>query len=440
MTYQLLIKNGTCLTPAGQVKADVAIKDGTIVEIGEIDSNQADKVIDASGLHVLPGMMDTQVHFREPGNSHKENLETGSKGAILGGITTVFDMPNTSPAITSKERFEDKMQRAKDRMWTNYAFYMGASIEDDKDWRALEQLPGCCGIKIFLGSSTGNLLVDDAAALRRILSQSKRRCAVHCEDETRLKERHHLAVEGAHAKYHPVWRDEETALTATKRIVGIAREFNHPLHILHITTAEEMVFLAENKDICTVEVLPQHLTFTDADYEQLGNYLQMNPPIRAKKHQDALWRAIDQGVVDIVGSDHAPHTKEEKEKPYPQSPAGLPGVQTILPIMLDHVHHGKLTLERLVDLMAHSPNRIFQMKQKGRLVVGYDADITLVDLKAKRTIESSQIASLAGWTPYDKKEVTGWPTHTIIGGNVVMEEDKVVGQPIGRPVEFIDTL
>lgn len=438
--YELVIKNGTCILPAGIIPADVGIKDGKIAAIGNIPLSAGDKVIDANGLHVLPGLIDSQVHFREPGLEYKEDLAHGTKGAVLGGVTSIFEMPNTKPPTTSAEALNDKLSRAAKTAWCNYAFFVGGTPDPDVNWHQLEMLPGCAGIKIFMGSSTGNLLVAEDEAVEHILSQATRRVAVHAEDEPRLTERFALAQEGAHPKYHPVWRDEETALRATKRLLSIARRLGKPVHVLHVTTAEEMQLLSQYKEVATVECLPQHLTFDARDYDTLGTRLQMNPPIRHKEHQDALWEAVRQGVVDVLGSDHAPHTLEEKAKPYPSSPSGMPGVQTIVPIMLHHVNAGKLSLQRLVDLMCYGPARVFQIASKGRLAVGYDADITLVDLKKKHTIHDADMATVSGWTPFHGMTLTGKPTHTIIAGNVVMQEGTVIGAPSGKPVRFIPTL
>lgn len=438
--YQLLIKNGNCVFPSGITKADVAVTNGKIVEIGNLKNKSATTIIDANNLHVLPGLIDSQVHFREPGLEYKEDLAHGTKGAVLGGVTAIFEMPNTKPATITKEALNDKLGRAEKSAWCHYAFFVGGTPDTSVDWHALEMLPGCAGIKIFMGSSTGDLLVEEDQAIENILSQITRRASVHSEDEKRLKERYHLAVEGAHPKFHPIWRDEETAIRSTTRLLNIARKLGKPVHVLHVTTKDEMELLAKYKDIATVECLPQHLTFSDEDYERLGTKLQMNPPIRSKIHQAGLWHAIDQGIVDVIGSDHAPHTLEEKAKTYPNTPSGMTGVQTIVPLMLHHVNAGRITLQRLVDLMCAGPARVFQIAGKGRLAVGYDADFTIVDMKKKHTIRNEDIASVCGWTPYDGMKLQGKPTHTIIQGSIVMQEGEVLGTPCGKPVQFIPTL
>jgi dihydroorotase len=292
-----------------------------------------------------------------------------------------------------------------------------------------------------MGSSTGSLLVADDEGVEAVLRSGRRRVAVHAEDEARLRERLALARESGDVASHPVWRDAETALRATKRLIALARKTGRRVHVLHVTTAEEMALLGEAKEIATVETTPQHLTLAAPDcYRELGTLAQMNPPIREAYHREALWQAVGQGIVDCIGSDHAPHTKEEKARPYPTSPSGMPGVQTLLPLLLDHLAQGRLTLERLVDLTSAGPARIYNIAGKGRMAVGYEADVTLVDLKARRTIRREWMATKCGWTPFEGREVTGWPRATIVRGRVVMREDELIGTPEGQPVRFGETL
>jgi dihydroorotase len=436
--FDLILKGGMAVTPNGIEEADIGVTNGRITAIGALDAGKAGQVIDAKGLHVLPGCIDTQVHFREPGMEHKEDLSTGTAGAALGGITGVFDMPNTKPSTTTPEALNDKLKRAQGRAWVEHAFYLGACAENVEQLAKWERLPGCAGVKLFMGSSTGTLLVDDKQTLLHIAHTSKRRMAVHAEDEERLKERRHLVEGGnATAAMHPVWRDEETAKLATWRLLDIAHAAKRLVHVLHITTAEELEILARYRDIASVEVTPQHLTLAAPEcYERLGNYAQMNPPIRDARHREALWAAVRAGLVDCLGSDHAPHTREEKDKPYPASPSGMPGVQTLVPVMLDHVNAGRLSLLRFVDLVCSGPARLFGLIGKGSIRLGYDADFTLVDLKAKRTITNQWMASRCGWTPFDGMSVTGWPMATIVRGNVVMYEGQLQGQPLGQPFRF----
>jgi len=439
--FDLVVTGGTCVTPSGRAAIDVGVRNGRIAALGDLGGADAAETVDAAGLHVLPGVIDTQVHFREPGLEHKEDLATGTAAAAAGGVTAVFEMPNTDPSTTTAAAIADKLDRAQGRAWCDHAFFVGAAAENAEELATLERLPGCAGVKAFMGSSTGSLLVPDDATLDRVLAHGTRRVAVHAEDESRLKERAALAVEAADVHAHPVWRDVETALRATTRLLTAARRQGRRVHVLHVTTAEEMALLAGHKDLATVETTPQHLTLAAPDcYDRLGTRAQMNPPIREARHRDALWQAVADGVVDVIGSDHAPHTLEEKARPYPSSPSGMTGVQTLVPLLLDHVHAGRLTLERLVDLTAHGPQRIYGIAGKGRLAVGYDADLTLVDLGAKRTIENAWIRSRCGWTPFDGQDVTGWPLATVIRGGVVMREDELLGEPSGTPVRFQETL
>jgi dihydroorotase len=439
--WDLIITGGRVFTPSGLVEADVAVASGRIADIGKLDAAKADEVLDAKGLTVLPGVIDTQVHFREPGLEHKEDLESGTRAAVMGGVTAVFEMPNTSPATIDAAALNEKLTRAEGRAWCDHAFFIGAAAENADKLETLERLPGCCGVKIFMGSSTGSLLVHDDETLRRALKSGCRRVAVHSEDEARLRERFEMIREGGKVSQHPEWRDVETAVRSTKRLLRLAREAGRRIHVLHVTTAEEVPILAAAKDIATMEVTPQHLTLAAPYcYEELGSLAQMNPPIREARHREALWEAIRLGIADVVGSDHAPHTLEEKRAPYPRSPSGMPGVQTLLPLLLDHLNAGKLTLERLVDLTSAGAQRIYNIAGKGRIAVGYDGDFTLVDLKAKKTVEHDWLQSKSGWSPFEGKPITGWPTATIIRGHVAMRDGELLGGPTGRPVRFMETL
>jgi dihydroorotase len=439
-TYDLVLKGGTVVNHDGIALRDIAVKGGRIAGLGGFSPNQAGETIDCSGLHVLPGVIDSHVHFREPGAEHKEDLETGSRAAVAGGVTGVFEMPNTRPLTTSVETLADKVSRASHRMFCDFAFYVGGTRENAKLLAELERLPGCAGTKVFMGSSTGDLLVEDDAGIDLILSQVRRRVAFHSEDEFRLRARKGEQRAGA-ALSHPVWRDAEAARLCTERLVRIARKLGKRIHVLHVSTADEMPLLAANKDLATVEVTPHHLTLLSPEaYERLGTRAQMNPPVRDSHHRDAIWRALASGIVDALGSDHAPHTLAEKAKPYPDSPSGMTGVQTLVPIMLDHVSRGRLTLARFVDLTSHGPGRIFGIACKGRIAEGYDADFTIVDLRKRERITNRWMESRAGWTPYDGVEVTGWPTGTIIRGRRVMWEGDILGEAQGQPIAFMETL
>jgi len=438
-SFDLLIKGATLVNHAGEGLADIGINDGCIAAIGTPIDASAARVLDATGLHVLPGVIDTQVHFREPGLEHKEDLASGGRAAVLGGVTAVFEMPNTNPATTSAGALADKVARARGRMLCDFAFYVGATRDNVELLPELEKLPGAAGIKVFMGSSTGDLLIDDEETLARVLSLISRRAAFHAEDEARLKARAELRRAGDVAS-HSAWRDDEAALAATERLLRLATAAGKRVHVLHVSTAAEMRLLALHKDVASVEVTPQHLTLTaDEAYAALGTKAQMNPPLRSREHQAALWWGVDQGVVDVLGSDHAPHSLEEKSKPYPASPSGMPGVQTLVPVMLDQVNQGRLSLARFVDLTSAGPQRLFGIAGKGRIAVGYDADLTLVDLKAEKTIENEWIASKCGWTPFAGRKVMGWPIGTVVRGHVAMWEG-VLGEPKGAPVRFGEAL
>ena len=433
-SHDLALKNGSVVLPDGTVETTVYVRNGQISAIG--GTADAARVVDCTGLTILPGVIDTQVHFREPGAVENEDLETGSRSAVLGGVTGVFEMPNTKPTTSTPEAIADKLARAKGRMWCDHAFYVGATSDNADQCGELEKLPGTAGIKVFMGSSTGNLLVSDDAMLERVLRSGQRRVAIHAEDEARLLERMGERVEGDPAS-HPVWRDDETALRATQRILHLARKTGRRVHILHITPPAELELISQHRDIATCELTPQHLTLAAEDaYPRLGTFAQMNPPIRSAAHRDGLWHWVTQGMPDVIGSDHAPHTLANKSKPYPASPSGMPGVQTLLPLMLNHVAHHRLTLRRLVDLTSAGPQRLFGLVRKGRIAVGYDADFTIVDLKARWTIEQDWLASRCGWSPFTGETLTGKPIGTIIRGEQVMWDGTLADKATGAPFRF----
>ncbi len=438
-TFDTIYRSGFVVNQDGVGLRDIGVSNGRIAAIGNLGHASAGELVDATGLHILPGVVDSQVHFREPGLEHKEDLESGSRSAVLGGVTAVFEMPNTKPLTTSAETLEDKIRRGRHRMHCDFAFWVGGTRDNADQVAELERLPGAAGIKVFMGSSTGDLLVEDDEGVRSILRNTRRRAAFHSEDEFRLREREGLRIAGDPAS-HPVWRDEIAALKCTERLVRIARETRARIHVLHISTAEEIEFLKDHKDVASCEATPHHLTLEASQYATLGTLLQMNPPVRDTRHRDGVWSGITQGIVDVLGSDHAPHTLEEKSKPYPASPSGMTGVQTLVPIMLDHVNEGRMSIERFVDLTSHGPNRLFGMARKGRIAVGYDADLTIVDMKRRETITNAGVGSKAGWTPYDGKIVTGWPVGTIVRGQRVMWEGEIVTPSTGEPVLFGEAL
>ena len=438
--YDLILRGGSVWTPGGPVDADLAVTGGKTAAILPRGQGSAAEEQDCTGLTILPGVIDTQVHFREPGLDHKEDLASGSLAAVLGGVTAVFEMPNTKPNTDTAEALADKLARAQNRMWCDHAFYVGATAGNADHLDQLEMLPGCCGIKVFMGASTGDLLVSDDPTLARVLASGHRRVAIHAEDEYRMKDREGLRVPGDPSS-HPVWRDDESAMLATQRIVRLATQARRRIHVLHITTPAELEFLGQHKGIASCEVTPQHLTMAGEDvYPRLGTYAQMNPPIRSGQHRDGLWHWVGQGVPDVLGSDHAPHTVEEKAQEYPKSPSGMPGVQTLLPLLLDHVAAGRLSLARAVDLTSAGAVRLFGLVGKGRIAVGFDADYSLVDLKAKWTVEASWLASRCGWSPFEGMQLTGKPVGTVIRGRRVMWEAEVPGVAAGQPLRFQETL
>lgn len=438
--YELVLRNGRVMTPGGLVSTDIGVSNGKIARIGEIFHSEAATIFDAKGLTILPGVIDSQVHFREPGLEYKEDLETGARSGALGGVTCVFEMPNTNPSTITPDLLQDKLNRAAGRMDIDHAFYAGATHENTHLLAEMEAMQGCCGIKVFMGASTGDLLVQDDEGVEAVLRAIKRRAAFHSEDEYRLADRRDLAVTGDWTS-HPVVRDPQAAIQSTERLLRLARKTGKRIHVLHITTAQEMEILARNKDVASVEVTPQHLTLVAPyAYEILKGRAQMNPPIREQHHVDALWRAVNAGIVDVMGSDHAPHTLEEKARPYPASPSGMPGVQTLVPVMLTHVNNGHLSLQRFVELTSAGPQRVFGIVGKGRIAEGYDADFTIVDMERREIMTDSWSKTKSGWTPFDGMEAQGWPVATIVRGQFIMQDGEIVQKGLGKPVKFQETL
>ena len=436
MTFDTIYKGSSIVTHNNIYISDIAVKNGKIVEIGDLSEKKANQTIDLKGYHLLPGVIDTQVHFREPGLEYKEDLNSGTKAAVLGGITGVFEMPNTNPATTNEDALKEKLKLAEGRLFCDYAFYVGGTEDNYLELPKLEKIPGCCGVKVFMGLSIGSLLVSEDNDLDNIVSNINNRASFHCEDQDMLEERIDYQISGdIHS--HEVWRNDEQCFRATQRIVGIARKNKKNILVLHVSTRQEIEFLSKNKDIASVEITPQHLTLNAPEcYNELGSYAQMNPPIRNLEHQKKLWEGINDGTADIIGSDHAPHTKDEKNAEYPSSPSGMPGVQTLVPVMLNHVNAGKLTLERFVELTSYNPSKLFKIKEKGQIAIGFDADFTVVDMNKERVITDDWIVSKCGWTPYNNMEIKGWPIMTIIRDNIVMQDDKI-SDPLGKPMNFV---
>lgn len=439
MRHDLLFRNARLATSGGIFEGDLALQDGKISAIGRVEG-EAERTIDARGLALLPGAIDTQVHFREPGLTHKEDLESGSRAALFGGVTAYLEMPNTDPTTTDEEKLRDKLARADGRSWVHYGFFVGASTENVGRLAEYERLPGVPGIKVFMGSSTGPLLVGDDEALRKVLWAGRKRVPIHAEDEARNRERKALVSEAPHAREHPFLRDAESARLATERILRLSEETGRPVHILHVSTADEPPMIAEAKRRglgTTAEVTPQHLWFTADDYERLGTHLQMNPPIRSKEHREGLWRALEAGIFDVFGSDHAPHTLEEKAKPFPGSPSGMPGVQTLMMVLLRFVQQGRLSLETLVRMACERPASLYGIEGKGRLEVGMDADIALWDLDRTVVFERSMVQSKCGWSPYEGETLAAAPELVVVGGRVALESGEAIGAPSGTMLNFV---
>lgn len=433
----LLIQGGQIVTPTGVVSADLGIRDGVIVA----DADPAKETLDATGLHIFPGVIDTQVHFREPGMTHKEDLESGTRAALHGGVTTIFEMPNTHPATTTPEALQDKLDRAQGRAWVDYAFFVGAATDNIAELPSLEILPGTPGVKIFVGSSTGSLLVPDDVHIRRVFKATRYRTPIHSEDHPRLEARKQLISEHPTAHEHPFLRDAECARLSTERVLRLSAETGHPIHILHLSTADELPLIKaaqqQGTDV-TTEITPQHLWFAAPDcYDRLGTYAQMNPPLRTAEHRAALRQALRDGFFDIIGSDHAPHTREEKDQAYPKSPSGMPGVQTLLPVMITlALREGLIDLPTLARMTSQRPADIYGIKHKGQIAPGFHADLAIVDLEAEWTVEESWLQSKCGWSPYTGERLLGKPVHTVLRGQIAMRDGERFGGTQGRVVEF----
>lgn len=439
MKADLILRGARLVTGRSVFKGDLAVQGERIAAIGDLSAWTAAEEMDCQGLHLLPGVIDTQVHFREPGLEHKEDLESGTRAAVMGGVTSVFEMPNTDPPTTTAERLQDKVNRAKDRTWCDTSFFVGASPENVDQLARLEMLPGTPGIKIFMGSSTGSLLVESDDLLLEVLRNGSRPCPVHSEDEARNRERKSLISEKPHAREHPYLRDAESARLCTERLLRLASEARRPVHVLHISTKDELPLLAGAKAAgmpVTCEITPQHLSLNADLYESMGSLLQMNPPIRSEEHRAALFEAFQAGLFDIIGSDHAPHTLEEKSKPYPKSPSGMPGVQTLLPVMLDWVNKGALDISALVRMTSENPARIYGLRDKGFLSPGGHADLVLVDMDAEWEVTPDWLQSKCGWSPYTGSHLKGRVEHVLLRGSYAVRDRALVGEPRGKSVRF----
>lgn len=440
IAFDTIIRGGSVVSSTGIKVADIGIVGSTIIAVGDLSESSAQRVVLAHNQFVLPGLIDTQVHFREPGMTHKEDLESGSRAAVMGGVTTFFEMPNTLPNTTSAQALADKLDAANGRCWSNYSFFVGATTENAHYLRDLEMLPGTPGIKIFVGSSTGTLLVEAEEVLREVLQNGSRPTPVHAEDEARLRERKRLISDQPTAAEHPHLRDATAAVLATERMIRLSRETGRPVHILHVSTADELPILAAAKNEglkVTCEVTPQHMTFDSSEYETLGTFLQMNPPIRDAHHRDAIVQAMQDDLFDVFGSDHAPHTIEEKSKPYPHSPSGMPGVQTMLGVLLGLVKQDKLTLEKLVRMGSERPAELYGIEGKGKLEAGFDADIVIVDMNDTQAVTKDWLQSKCGWSPYEGRTFPGKITSVWVGGHQAVDRGRLEGTPHGTPAKFI---
>ena len=427
MNGRLLVQNAMMVLPNRIVEGDLRVSNGlikTVAPFGGLQPEIGELVIDGTGLHLLPGVIDPHVHFRDPGNPEKEDLESGSRAAAAGGITSFLDMPNTSPNATNRLALEEKIAAAAKKAVTHHGFFIGATTNNVSDLQSVQGMDGICGIKIFMGSSTGNLLVHEQKHLENIFANTGGIIATHAEDEIRLQSRiaefKHRTDIAAHAEC----RDIECALIATKRATALAKDHSHRLHIVHLTSGKEADWLSSKKgDLITTEVCTQHLTFDQDDVEKLGVRALMNPPIRYTEDKEKLWSRLKDGTIDCIVTDHAPHTLEAKSVGFPKAPAGMPGVETSLPRMLTHAKEGKCSISDIVKWMCAGPAKVYQIKNKGSLIEGFDGDLTLVDLENHRIIQDSDTWTRVGWTPYDGMELTGWPMYTIVDGNVVHKRD-----------------
>ena len=428
-----LIRNATVVLPDAVERVNILIEGSTIVSVDAPDSAQADDVVDAQGLHLIPGVIDDQVHFREPGLTHKEDLSTATRACAKGGVTSFLEMPNTKPTTTTLAALEEKLATAAQKCHVNYGFYIGATPDNIDVLKAAKRTPG---IKIFLGSSTGDLLVDNQASLERIFAETTLPICAHCEDEATVRANATRLDGGKSVSDHSLIRDHKAALIATQRAVDLAERHHHRFHVLHVSTAAEVEFLRGTSDLITAEACPHHLFFNVDDYERLGTLIQMNPSIKTKADCDAIWRGLLDGTVEVIATDHAPHTLEEKRQPYPQSPSGLPAVENSLALLLNEVHHGRCSLSQVVAWMCTAPARVWNLRNKGAIRVGYDADLVLVDLNKSQTILNENQLTKSRWSPWHGTTLTGWPVRTWVMGRTVFADGRVIESIYGHEILY----
>lgn len=430
---KIKITDALVVLPDEICKTSVLVEDDRIASIDTAIHTAADEVISANGLHLMPGVIDDQVHFREPGFEHKEDLFTASRACAKGGVTTFFEMPNTNPSTTTVERLHEKLALAAQKSVVNYAFYMGATPDNVEELQRAERTPG---IKIFIGSSTGQLLVDEQEALERIFAETTLRITAHCEDETTVRANKQRYADSHDVRDHSNVRNHEAAIIATKRAIDLATRHKHPFHVLHVTTADEIPLIADSPEWVTAEACSPHLFFTQEDYARLGTKLQANPSVKTSSDQAALWQALHDNVLQVVATDHAPHTLEEKSKPYPQSPSGMPSIENSLALMLNAVNDGRCTLQQVVRWMCSAPADIWHVENKGRIAEGYDADLVLVDLAKQKAVRDEEQATKCGWSPWHGEVLTGWPVRTFVMGREVFRDGVVFDDQLGREVRF----
>jgi dihydroorotase len=428
-----LIRHATVILPDETLQTNVLLEGHKIVEIDPALHTEADEIVDAKGLHLLPGVIDDQVHFRDPGLTHKEDLHTGSMACAKGGVTTFLEMPNTKPATITCQALHEKLALAASKCVVNYGFYMGATLDNVAELQQATRTPG---IKIFIGSSTGNMLVDEQAALERIFAETTLPITAHCEDETTVRANAERLAGTTDVADHSRIRDHAAALIATRRAIDLAVRHTHRFHVLHVSTGDEADFLSEHHRLITAEVCPHHLFFNVDDYARLGSLVQMNPSIKTADDNQRLWQALLDGRIQVVATDHAPHTLEEKRQPYPQSPSGLPAVENSLALMLNQVAQDRCTIEQVAHWMSAAPARVWDIVNKGRIAVGYDADLVLVDLNKTATIDNAEQVTKSGWSPWHGTSLTGWPVRTWVGGQEVFREGVIDESVRGTEAQF----
>jgi dihydroorotase len=411
-----LIRHATVMLPAGRANISVLLDGDKIAAIDPAIHTAADITLDAQGLYLLPGVIDDQVHFREPGLTHKEDLHTASRACAKGGVTTFLEMPNTKPSATTSELVQQKLALAAEKSLVNYGFYIGATPQNIAELKRATRTPG---IKIFIGSSTGELLVDEQDALERIFAETTLPLCAHCEDEATVRANALRLAGTTNLADHSNIRDHAAAVTATTRALALAKRHQHRFHVLHVSTAEETHLVADHHNLITAEACLHHFLFTIDDYARLGTRVQMNPSLKTDRDAREVWQALLAGRLQVIATDHAPHTLEEKTKPYPQSPSGMPAVENSLALMLHRVNQGLCTLEQVVHWMCDAPARVWDIVGKGRIEVGYDADLVLVDLARQATILDSEQETKCRWSPWHGETLTGWPVRTWVMGHEV---------------------